>query len=108
MFVIVLKNIVPKGYKAITFFPFIFLVHSKDKKDKVLINHEKIHIYQQIELGIIIFYIWYVVEFCIRLLHYKNKYLAYKNISFEREAYSQESDENYLSTRKLWNFWRFL
>ena len=30
--------------------------------------------------------------------------MAYKNISFEREAYTHEKDLNYLKSRPLWNF----
>lgn len=52
-------------------------------------NHEKIHIYQQLELLIIFFYLWYVVEYYYWYIKLKDKNLAY-NICFEREAYAQD------------------
>nr|DAU35071.1 MAG TPA: hypothetical protein [Caudoviricetes sp.] len=33
------------------------------------------------------FYLWYIIEYLIRLIMYRDTKLAYKNISFEREAY---------------------
>ena len=39
------------------------------------------------ELLYIFFYLWYAVEYLIRLIIYRNTKLAYKNVSFEREAY---------------------
>ena len=41
------------------------------------------------------------------LLAQKFHYLAYKSISFEREAYAMENDLNYLQHRKLWSFWKY-
>ena len=92
---------------GITLFPFIILRNKDFKNNKILINHEKIHLRQQLELLIIFFYIWYVVEYYYWLVKLKNKHLAYRNISFEREAYSMEEDLNYLETRKFWSFWKY-
>jgi hypothetical protein len=78
------------------------------KKDKILINHEKIHLKQQLEMLIIPFFMWYVLEFAIRLFQFKTWYLAYKNISFEREAYTNEKDLNYLKSRSFWTFVNYL
>ncbi|WP_338152382.1 hypothetical protein [Psychroserpens jangbogonensis] len=78
------------------------------KTDINLVNHEKIHLRQQLELLIIVFYLWYSIEFLIRLLVYGNWKKAYKNISFEREAYVNEKDPNYLKLRPLWNFINFI
>ncbi len=92
---------------GITLFPFIILRNKDFKNNKILINHEKIHLRQQLELLIIFFYIWYVVEYYYWLVKLKNKHLAYRNISFEREAYAMEEDLNYLETRKFWSFWKY-
>ncbi len=100
-----LKNTKISG---ITLFPFILLRRKSDRKNKILINHERIHIRQQMELLIIIFYIWYLSEYYIRYLKYKNPNLAYRNISFEREAYANEQNTDYLSKRKIWSFVRYL
>lgn len=93
--------------KAITIFPFIFLNHEFDKRDSVLINHESIHMRQAIEMLVIPFYLWYSAEFILRFFQYKNFNLAYRNISFEKEAYANEHDLHYLKRRKFWNFLRY-
>lgn len=102
------KYIVPKGYMGITVFPFVILRHKFLKKDKVLVNHEKIHLKQQLELFIILFYLWYVIEFLYRITIYKNWQDAYKNISFEREAYYNEKNLSYLKQRRLYTFVKYL
>jgi len=103
-----IRKVLPKGTLAITFFPFIWVKNIHLLDDDTLIIHEKIHLRQQVEMGILLFYIWYGVEFFIKYIIYKNKYWAYKNISFEREAYVYEQDENYLKSRKFWAFLRWL
>lgn len=107
MFIIVSKYLIPKGYRGITIFPFIILNSKLLKEDLEVINHEQIHIRQQLEMLIIPFFIWYILEFILRLLHYRNWNLAYRNISFEREAYENEKDLTYLETRTFWNFLNF-
>lgn len=103
---LVFKYLVPKGYTAITIYPFIMLKHKSQKDDMILINHEKIHLRQQLELLVIGFYLWYFIEFLLRLIKFKNCYRAYLNISFEREAYKNENDLNYLKSRSLWSFFK--
>nr|WP_321243667.1 hypothetical protein [uncultured Psychroserpens sp.] len=78
------------------------------KSNTVLMNHEKIHLKQQVELLVVFFYVFYVLEFLIRLIQYKKWYLAYQNISFEREAYLKEKDLNYLKSRPFWSFVGYL
>lgn len=68
--------------------------------DMYVVNHERIHTAQQKELLFIPFYIIYVLEWLFRLLQYRNKDKAYLNISFEREAYTNGHDLEYLSRRK--------
>lgn len=104
MFLIVTKYLIPKGYRGLTLFPFVLLKSQKDIENKVIINHEKIHLRQQLELLILPFYIWYFFEFLFRLIQYKDGHLAYKNICFEREAYSNETDLNYLNKRPFWSW----
>ena len=102
------KFLVPKGYNGITMFPFIFLNDERLKQDKRLINHEAIHLKQQLELLIIPFYIFYGTEFLIRLLKHRNWQKAYRNISFEREAYANEAQLDYLKQRTFWAFLKYL
>lgn len=100
-----LKNMKISG---ITLFPFIFIEKKELRWNKVLINHEKIHLRQQLEMLIIPFYIWYITEYFLKYLKYRNPQLAYRNISFEREAYENDSNLYFLKTRKFWNFLKFI
>lgn len=106
--IIASKYLVPKGYAAMAIFPFIFVHDQKMKENKVLINHERIHLRQQAEMLILPFYIWYVTEYLVNRLVFKDRKKAYRNISFEREAYANEADLTYLANRPLWNFRKFL
>lgn len=106
--IIVSKYLVPKGYSGLTLFPFVFLKQKGLKHDAILINHERIHLKQQLELFILPFYVFYSVEFFIKLMVYKNWHLAYKNISFEREAYANESNLQYLKQRRFWHFLKYI
>jgi hypothetical protein len=108
MFVIVAKYLIPKGYRGLTVFPFVFIKYRFDCENKTLVNHEKIHIRQQMELLVLPFFLWYFVEYAVRLLQYKNANLAYRNISFEREAYSNEPRLDYLKTRPFFSFLNYL
>lgn len=102
------KHIVPKGYLGIALFPFVVLKTKALLIDAVLINHERIHLKQQFELLVIPFFICYGIEFIIRLLIYRNWKMAYRNISFEREAYANEMHLYYLKRRKFWGFLKYL
>ncbi|MGZ5262368.1 MAG: hypothetical protein ACXWCF_01115 [Kaistella sp.] len=92
---------------AITLFPFIILRKQELRQNPVLINHERIHLRQQLELLIIFFYMWYVIEYYFHYFRLKDPYKAYRMISFEREAFSQEQNFGYLKERKLWSFYRY-
>ena len=106
--ILIFKHIIPKKYIGLTIYPFIFLKNDALKDNLTLINHEKIHLKQQIELLWIFFFAWYFTEFFIRLIQYKKWNLAYRNISFEREAYKNELNPNYLLTRKRFSFINYL
>jgi len=95
-------------YDGLTLFPFIILRHKKFKEDKTLINHESIHLQQQLELLILPFYIIYLLNYIINLVHFRNHKIAYRNIIFEREAFFNEKNHDYLKTRKLWGARLFL
>lgn len=107
MILIVSRYLIPKGYRGMTIFPFIILHNRADKMDLVTLNHERIHIRQQLELLVIPFFIWYVIEFLIKFLRYKDKVRAYRSIVFEKEAYSNERDLAYLKRRTFWRFLKF-
>lgn len=71
-------------------------------------NHEAIHTAQMKELLYIFFYLIYGVEWMVRLVQYRNSKEAYYNISFEREAYVNDDNLNYLKTRKGFAFKHYL
>ncbi|MBL4678873.1 MAG: hypothetical protein JKY70_22175 [Mucilaginibacter sp.] len=85
-------------------YPFILLKEQRFKYDKAFINHERIHLRQQLELLILPFYLLYLLNYLFNLLRYKNHHKAYMNIAFEREAYRNEHNFNYLNTRKFCTF----
>lgn len=108
MFLIVSKYLIPKGYRGLTLFPFVIIRDFLDKENKVLLNHEKIHIRQQIELLILPFFLFYFLEYLVRLVQFRDKNKAYRNISFEREAYDNERNLDYLKTRSFWKFKNYI
>ncbi len=108
MIVLVNKFLLAKGFNGVSLWPFVILKNESFKNDPVLLNHEKIHLKQQAEMLLVFFYLWYGIEFGIKFLQYKNKYLAYRNISFEKEAYKNELNMNYIRSRKFWNFLKYL
>jgi hypothetical protein len=102
---IIRNNIIPfPGYKAMNLFGVLF-VRGNARIDDITLNHEKIHTAQIKEMLYIFFYIWYIVEWMIRLFMKGN---AYRNISFEREAYNNEKNLKYLDNRKRFTWIKYL
>ena len=108
MFLIAAKYLIPKGYRGLAVFPFVFVKQALDKKNEVFVNHERIHLRQQLEMLVIPFFVWYFLEFLVRFIQYGNFDLAYRNISFEREAYAKEKDLGYLKRRSFWSFLKYV
>lgn len=106
--ILVSKYIVPRGYIGITLFPFVFIKYAKLRENAVLLNHERIHLRQQLELLILPFFVWYGIEFFMRYMRYRNWRMAYRTISFEKEAYARETDLDYLKKRRFWQFLKFM
>ena len=102
---VIFNNIIPfPGFKAINLFGILF-ARKGSKIDNRTINHESIHTAQMKEMLYILFYIWYIIEWIIRLFMRGN---AYRNISFEREAYGNEHNMNYLNERNKFNWLKYL
>lgn len=106
----IIKNkIIPfKGFSAMMFLGYLWTRKEVEKIDKVTINHESIHSHQERELGYVFFWIWYVIEYIVRFIQYRNFNTAYKEISFEREAYGNEKNEIYLALRENYSFLNYL
>ena len=71
-------------------------------------NHELIHTEQQLEMLILPFFLWYGVEWLIRLILYRNFYEAYRNISFEQEAYLNQNQMWYPEERSHFTWIKYL
>ncbi len=106
--ILVFKHFFYKNYVGLSFWPFIILKNDSLRADDVLINHERIHLKQQLELLILPFYFLYITEWLLRSLFYLNFYTGYQNISFEREAYMNEHNLNYTNERSPFSFMKYL
>lgn len=104
---IIYNNMIPfRGFIATNLFGILFVRKKyKGKINARILNHESIHTRQMKELLYVFFYILYVAEWVIRLFMPGN---AYRNLSFEREAYTNEDRDNYLQSRKRFAFTRFI
>lgn len=91
---------------GITLAPFGIYLKKEYLTDKETIRHESIHWKQQMEMLIIPFYLWYLIEWIVRIItNYGN---AYMNISFEKEAYGNDGNINYLKERKLYSWVKYI
>lgn len=103
--IIIYNSLIPfKGFQAINLFGVVFARNEYKELNPRTLNHEAIHTAQMREMLYLGFYIWYLVEWLIKLLKYGRK--AYENISFEREAYTYQYDYTYLYRRKHFAWWR--
>ena len=94
---IIRTQILPfKGFTAINLLGVLF-VHPGVYLSEELMNHERIHSAQQREMLFVGFYVAYLFEWLVRLPMRGN---AYRNISFEREAYANQRNLNYLRQRR--------
>ena len=89
-------------------FPFILLKNKEASSNVQLLNHESIHLKQQLEMLVLPFYIWYGLEYLVRRVQFNGHYEAYRHISFEREAYSNDQHLNYSKERSFWAFLNYL
>lgn len=118
------SKIIPlPGFYACTIFNCIFR-HPRYKNrelSEVTYNHEMIHVEQQLDfvggneklyvLGGIIFYIWYFIEWLIKLLisgFTLGKVKAYRSISFEQEAYENDQTLKYRTYRKRFHWLKYV
>lgn len=110
---VVNNNIIPfKGFAAINLFGIVFV-----RKDYEFISvadyqrmlvHELIHTKQMQELLFVPFYVWYLLEWLVRLVMYRDWHKAYRNIGFEREAYANQYNWGYNKGRKRYAFLKYI
>ena len=129
-FILLIHNrFLPFGpFLAINLFGIIFV-----RKGRVFapvdLNHERIHTRQMRELLYVPFYLIYIAEWLVRLVQTflpareagtsapanhparreaSRLLRAYHRISFEREAYTHQSEPSYLSNRAPWAWRHYL
>ena len=103
----IIKNkLIPFGnFLAINLFGYVFTKNDLKEWQK---RHEEIHSEQMKEMLYIPFYIWYLLEFLVKLLYYFNWNKAYRAISFECEAYKYQDWSYYISYRNKYAWTQFL
>lgn len=113
---IVRSNIIPfKGFAAINLFGVVFVReelqtyfdYDQSAYFRMLV-HEEIHTKQMQELLYLPFYVWYLLEWLVRIVMYRNVRKAYRNISFEREAYANQDNRYYNKERKRYSFLQYV
>lgn len=136
------KMLLLSGYSTITLGCFVFTKKSEAEMEQRVLNHEAIHVRQWKEFALtsviilllcllyglsfewvliapLVFYLWYGIEWLIRLHYWMRKgiegtnfrsitHAAYRSISFEREACNNEHIEDYLKVRKLFENFMYL
>lgn len=108
----------PTGFKAITI-GWIFV-----RKGTILsvydLHHEQIHQSQQREMLYLPFFVWYAIEWVVRMAITMVEVIkgecdtedwmheACRSISFEHEAYYNQYDMDYLGSRRPWSFLKYI
>lgn len=129
---VIYNDIIPfKGFQAITILPFVFARKRYKPLADHVINHESIHLRQQTEVLAVLaavmlalcliclswwwmitvpfgFYVLYCLGYIIRLFAYGRGHEAYRNISFEQEAFMHERNLSYLDDRKAFAWLRYI
>lgn len=121
---VVYNKLIPfSGFFAMCIWPFIFVRTGTTRKYTTTVdNHERIHAEQQKEMflagvaftviGLLAglgiwaillipsFFVWYMAEWMCKAFWYGDNNVAYRCISFEREAYANQGNLDYLRVRK--------
>ena len=84
------------------------VVIARGKMNERIRNHETIHFQQYIDLLFVGFWLVYLWDWMIGLFLHKKGDIAYYSIRAEQEAYTNDANQKYLSTRKRWVWlWRY-
>ena len=97
-----LSYVSPINISAITLGPVVI---STGTMSEITKRHETIHFQQYLELLFIGFILLYLGHWLANLLRGQSGAEAYLNIPFEKEAYANATDENYLQNRKRYAWW---
>ncbi len=103
-----LVKLISGGFaRAVAVYPFIFLADKEHSQNEVLMNHERIHHRQQLELLVLPFLFTYGLYYLKGRVKGLSHYDAYLNISFEKEAYHNQWNQNYLKRRSFMAFRKY-
>ena len=100
---VVLSKLAPIEIGAITIGPLVF---SRGEMSDITKNHESIHWQQYIETGILGFIILYYTFYLMNYIRYRDGKIAYYMIPFEKEAYDNDENLEYLENRERWTWWK--
>lgn len=101
------KIIPPRGFSYMNLFGVLFTRRNKEISD-VSLNHEQIHTEQMKEMLYVFFYLWYLIEWLVRLIILSDSHQAYRAISFEQEAYANQENLTYLGGRKRYRWLTYI
>ena len=111
-----------KGYSVINIFGVLYTKGNLKIRERTL-RHEYIHTLQMREMWYVLFYIWYWIEWLLRVVIYGvrfigryfrdtnrkvNLHLAYRKISFEKEAFNNQDSISYSINRKKFSWVKHL
>ena len=101
----VVKNrfIPPIGFSYVNLFGVLFTRRYR-LISSVELNHEQIHTEQMKEMLYVFFYLWYLIEWFVRLIMLRDSHKAYRSISFEQEAYYNQEKLTYIEGRKRYRW----
>ena len=104
---VIYNSILPiPGITAMNLYGLILARRESKPLQAVTLRHEAIHTAQMRETLYVGFYLLYLLEWIIKLFIYGKE--AYRNISFEREAYRYAACENYLEERRAYAWLRLV
>lgn len=100
-----LSKIVPIDVYAFSFAIWVVCRGEMSEKTK---NHETIHYKQQLEMLFVFQWIMYGLFHLWGLIKYRNGQEAYYENPFEREAYDNDQDLDYLKERKHYSWVKYI
>ena len=102
---VLLSYVAPIDIWAISIGPFVWC---RGKLSPVSRRHETIHYRQQLELLFVGHWLLYGLFWLKNVIKHRDGRKAYHEIPFEKEAYANEMDENYLDNRELYAWKKYV
>jgi hypothetical protein len=105
-----ISRIIPgRKHRVLCIWPFLFISFGEPPHVPAeVLNHERIHARQQLEMGWVFFFVWYGLEFLVRWVQYRDRLKTYRALSHEKEAYQHEGVQGYLKVRKPYAWRKYL